>query len=519
MVSNMTHKRTMGDVYPVFVGIAVAVLTALVAWESRPFVGDDLETLNGVSQGTYLAGWRDIFLDVSLDKWRPVNNLYLFTSLRLFGNSYQAFWVANVGLMVCLIVVANWLMGRIKDLGSLHDRLAVTTGLVVLGSSPFAHYSRIGVFGFLELMPIILLVLAIGQVTPEFNSRAIQRGGALLALATLIHERYFIAYLTFGLIAFWRSRRTLELSQSVRRLVWFPAFWLYTEILVLRTNPLRGGGDLYLDSTIGFWIIPRFIDSTLFLGGGTFGQTAFYTGVDAAFGNISEPTGLAGVPTRLVALLVLLLPILFALAWKKDARESECFRRADSQNRQSLTLALQLVILMLALILPAATVISRVEMRWLFGPHVLVIFVVLCLSRTAFGQKTQFARAFFAAYVGLNMVGLSKFDEYNFFRDNTYELIDFAQSSSEGLRTESYSIVVVTDENTSYLNWATNYGRALKQYLENPPRHVAFLSVESEPPMDYCSKKFRHECVWIYATSTSFTSKAQFGVDLQRSDT
>ncbi len=89
----------VGQLGPYTVAVASLFVIGFYSWETRPFVGDDLEVFNAIDSGAFLNNWSEILRDTSLDKWRPVNNLFLFLAVNLFGNSYVAFWFINTFLI------------------------------------------------------------------------------------------------------------------------------------------------------------------------------------------------------------------------------------------------------------------------------------------------------------------------------------------------------------------------------------------------------------------------------------
>lgn len=106
MRKNLTRTpKELASWAPYLLALSSVFVVGSLTWETRPFVGDDLEVYAAMERGEYLNKWSDILRDTSLDKWRPINNAYLFLTINLFGNSYPSFWILNTVLALVLGIV------------------------------------------------------------------------------------------------------------------------------------------------------------------------------------------------------------------------------------------------------------------------------------------------------------------------------------------------------------------------------------------------------------------------------
>ncbi len=503
----------------IYVGaLIVAALFGLVAWTNRGFAGDDLEVLAGIGRGEYLSHWTDIFRDVSLDKWRPINNAFLFVSLRLFGASYPAFWIVNTLLVGILCGVVIWLFSHLQMLRSGLSLVLVFGCLLVLVTSPFSFMFRIGVFGFLEVAPLILVLLAFGLFVRPTRSYSTKLSAVLLGAAALIHERFLILSVLFGILAL-TTTSTRTNSSSKSSYWWFflfPISWLYTTILVLRSNPLKGGGESFLDESVGLWVLGRVWDTVLFLSGSSMGRSIFYAEPEGLLNKIVDPVGGSILSMRLwsgVLWVALLAPwfVSYLASRRGLGRGHHCGHNKSRDTFNHGYASKAAVLCGLCLLLPAATVVSRIEMRWLYG-SILFALVAMTLSILDRLNRKTYAYAMLGSLcilLSINVIGLSQFSRFNFFRENTFLLIDYIDSLTEKFEPEAYGVLVIVSDTTSYLGWSTNGGLAIELQASVKPSQVRFVGSDQVLPSNYCQKVFSDPCLKIVTRADSITDKVK----------
>lgn len=230
--------------------------------------------------------------------------------------------------------------------------------------------------------------------------------------------------------------------------------------------------------------------------------------------------GLFGLEIRLAAALFLLLAIgpLLLLTLRHLSRGAvDKVRLLKSFPKLLQVKSNQLLFLALVLLAPSATVITRIEPRWLYGSFVLLILAV-CAADIRIQEK-PFAIYwptiwFLATSLGLNLSSMTKFEEYNYFRENTHELLEELNTATNGYSEESFSVVVGTDNFTSYLFWSTNNGLFLKRYGNPEPFEVRVLypSESRNQIRDYCQEFLPRSCVVVTASAARPGGVAAFDI-------
>jgi hypothetical protein len=499
-----------------------SMFVGTLTWETRTFLGDDLQVLIAFEDGKYLSSLEEVFRDTSLDKWRPLNNLFLYFSLQLFGNSYVWYWFTNTGLTVLLGIVVMRGLNRFHE-ENVSDKFRYFKLLAVLTiiASPFSFMPRIGVFGFLELMPIIAIVLSYTVFARASSVIDFANSASLALAAALIHERYLIFALAMAILGWVRSQRNSDYRGSPIFFFSVPLFHVYTTALVLEIDPFRGGGEEHLSSTAGRWMTSRFLDGFLFLFGGIGGKTVFYS-IDSSaaplFREIIEPSGVLGISTRLTSLIVALVFImigcvvpLMVLRRRKDPLLARLIMSSELYSGR----IIEPFVISVALLIPAATVISRIEMRWLFASLVFLVlsFAAMANRLARFTVENRLMTACLGLLLLINLGGLRSFSTYNSFRENSYRLIDVADKSSSDLLFENYVLVVRISGQVGYLPWATADGLAIANEIGRPPKLTRFVHESRVIDQGFCQDQFQMGCIVIAAKADSITGDARFVIE------
>ena len=476
------QKKTSGVVWIALVAIVSPVIVGLRTWETRSFIGDDLEVFLRDQDGTYLSSLIDLLGFTSLEKWRPVNNLFLWPSIRLAGNSYEYFWVANHFLMSTLgFVVGLTARGILSESATKIRQWIPLLVVVATTTSPFTFMSRIGVFGFLEIAPIALVVLSFLVLDRTKTFRGVMLASTLSLLAILTHERYLVFPIVLGAVCLTRP------IGGIARLGGAAALWgtslihFFVTMAVFQNNPLRGGGESAFSESAGRWVLSRLFDSALLLSGVAGGRIVFYGQGESAISwvwKILEPKEVWGMPLRWSSALavIVLLGVLFC-SRRNDVQELRLtgllgVKNSVLQHKRTL----ELLSISLVLLVPSATVISRIEARWLFGSFVFALLAIASLANE-WRFKTEFGGPILCLFliIGINVMNQNTFTEHNFFRRNSYSLLEKVENVSSALKSENYRLIVNYDPEYQYLRWSTQGGRLFEMELDKPPKEIFFV--------------------------------------------
>ena len=468
---------------------SAAILCALVVitmflWVAIPFkqgplLGDDLEVTNAITDGKYANSIRDSLRSATQGKWRPLNTIFLHFESQFLSATYFNYWVVGVILLLVAVTIAlgDLYLQVTRGERSIQDVCLVVMGTLVIGTSLFATMGLSGIFGFLEFGSLISCLVAF-----QFHSLAIRSlsrrhsvyGSLFSLVAILIHERFLTYSLVMAVLLAFRSRK-----QRAFRGMWLVymsnvAFYIYSSAIVLDADFLKGGGEERLGDTFGWWVVPRTMFALVQLFGGS-GASALYFEPD-------EPTVLIENQTVNEALRVL-MPGLFLLTLVflsvSYLRTSKTGSSQASNQPTSTCRTLDKVepfVIAIALMLPATTVVSRIETRWLLGSF---FFVVIGIVQLGIKQKIGRRVILLLAMLLLgNVLNVGSVKDESWWYRRTIAIVDYVQQ--EAPKSGQWSLVVVLDRpidvlrNNSVAIWGTNYGRAFINYLDNAPNQITF---------------------------------------------
>lgn len=127
---------------PILISSISSLALGFFTFDDRPFVGDDLQVRQAILEERYLVKWTDIFVDTTLDKYRPANNLFVFLGFQILGNSPIAFWAVSTFLVAALAgTVAFFVLKHGVGEGFYRKAIAILAGILV-ATSPMTFMAR-----------------------------------------------------------------------------------------------------------------------------------------------------------------------------------------------------------------------------------------------------------------------------------------------------------------------------------------------------------------------------------------
>ena len=184
---------------PVFFSILFAAnLVWFYPLEFHTLMGDDLLRWAEVSSFSSVADAFSTIVDGT--KYRPVNDLCHYILFGLFSHDAQLFFYFNI-LFNFLIIVA--LFALVEDVTG-NDPVLAFCACVAYITARFSYYNILQVYGILEALSLLLLILIIRCVIRFTRTGAVKWAmfaALLYLLLVLTHERY-LALLPFLLLAF-----------------------------------------------------------------------------------------------------------------------------------------------------------------------------------------------------------------------------------------------------------------------------------------------------------------------------
>lgn len=252
-------------------------------------------------------------------------------------------------------------------------------------------------------------------------------------------------------------------------------FYIYSSVIVLKVNVLKGGGADALNEVKGWWIIPRVFHALIHLFGGSGAETTYF--------DIEKPTNLyQGL--SLVEEYNLLIPVsilcicigavLFLMLSVKRKTPISSKVRADVTERYATRTLLEIAGISFALLVPATTINSRLEARWLFGSLVFLV-ILLCGLAISISQAGRYlARGILAILFIANVLGRWSYGEFDWWRTRTERVLATVEQLAPEAGTWELAIVVpdYPESNNSVVWWGLNYGKAFIDYLDNAPNGI-----------------------------------------------
>jgi hypothetical protein len=424
--------------------------------------GDDYlsvsESLNPVGSGGF---WSDVWLHGG-GKWRPVTTPILFWLHRQFRFSYIPYQVLNLFLLIiCATFVGIACYFLCKSVSG-----AALTSLAI-SVSHLTWYAQISVFGIMELLAIILVMTASACALLSINlpetrlihAYRLQLMACLfLLLSTLTHERYLLTVICFWILYLSNKSRSSELSRRSWIFLLIPLTHVIFKGFLLNLDPIQGGGESRIRNVYGFWLAEHLKDSILGLLGYYSGSGRYYT---------PWPLGRLAAQSDLQILGVImsygpLVLILIVVVARSDNRRTNKTRCLDSQIFFLLSLTF-------ATILPAATVIQRIESRWLLAPQ--IFFVLFCIAMINEKIKENKIKIFSLSLfpLCLSVVSVyyqSQINAFTMLRDQPSSII--LTLGKVAPTNKPWVLSVTQSDSTMPTFWQFGYGQAFNQ-MQNPP--------------------------------------------------
>lgn len=442
----------------------------LPLWDG-PMYGDDYLLVQGALQPNGNNGFlQDIWL-AGGGKWRPANTPILLWLAKRWEFSYLPYQLLNLVLLVICASIVGFAVYYISK-----SLVACALGAFTISVSHFTWLAQISVYGVMEFSAAILFVLACmcalrvfiasNRESPNLASWTFT-SAALLLLSTFAHERYLFACLGFWFVFLIYSR-----SSSTRRalphvFMMIPIIHLFFKGIILGLNPLAGGGESSLKDVGGLWIFKHLGDAFLGLFGYYSGSGKYYS--DWPLGRLAEQSNLG-----FVGLTIALIPILLYLFAKLFLRKPSDFKTSVKISHSELFL---FSILFLTL-LPAATVIQRIEFRWLFVPQILLLLLFTSLVTQMVlpsRYKTPLVIFLPVCFIFLSLYYRHESKVFTLLRDQPSELVRTIEKIAP--KQGSWFLEIIQPDSAMPTNWQLGYGGIFSQ-MTNPPYQIVSKSEE-----------------------------------------
>lgn len=444
-----------------FGALGTSVVLAL-AWIIRSklpkhFVGDDLLLLAASrSENGYASSFWSGFSDVGMGKWRPAFSTLVSIVLKAFGENLWLYVGLNLLLLAAVAIAARNLLRVI--VGELNLWSTLIAPVVLL--SQFSWYSAWSPYGLMELGALLSFIGALALLATALENgdcRINWTASTVLMLAVCFHERYLICYAATLLIIVWQRRS--HLLSSIIPWVSLPCAYLFVKVILLRLDPLTGGGEAQFRASAGTWIVGRVLESGRAMIGGA-------TGEIIPFDSTGERR-LTQLPPIYLLLYSAAVMCMAVIGLCRLSLMTNVDRPRNPRSRH-LVLTSLLFVSSMFLLLPASTVISRIEPRWLFGSHIMFAVIALTLAHLTRDKISKIASRTLVVVISCGLVASApnrQHFEYEARRaDRLIVLVGKAPMPDP-----DWTLVIRDRSMThSYWSWLLGRGSAFSK-LSNPP--------------------------------------------------
>lgn len=442
-------------------------------WSGVPsfFYGDDLLLLassNGSELGKgYATSFLFGFNDVGSGKWRPAFTTLVPLALQAFGSNYSGYLVVNSLLFLLLVYFLLRLL-RVAFGGS---RIGIVAVGLAFAINPFSWYSVWSPFGIMELGALVALVIGLQIFLTKQGSPIVSSwiAGSWVLLATLFHERYLICFVALTVVSL--ARRHSNRFFVLTPLVGLPIVYLATKLFVLKIDPLTGGGETDFRETEGLWIVDHFSSALRAVFGMSDGRIIGFDSTDG-LRPVSEGMWQQFLFTGLVALFIGSVAI--SVFVYSQGHRQESLREGVSRATASRML---LLISTVSLLIPASTVVSRIEGRWLFASQVLVVLFMASLVSHRSALVRDLSLGFVTLTAAWGLVALPHRNEF----ESTMRLSDRLISIVHEVEpVASPWVLFIRDPNSvGQWEWRLGYGAAFSE-MDNPPAAISTALIPCE---------------------------------------
>jgi hypothetical protein len=447
----------------------------LLTYPKGAFWGDELLLVEAAkSPNGYGSSVLGGLTDVGMGKWRPAFSTLIAIIFKLLPINYLTFGIINLLVTSAIVLVINYLL-RMLQVQSLVVAFLVSLGTVF---SQFAWYSRWSPYGLMELSATLFTLVGSLYFIFGLQERKISKhflAASSLMIATLFHERYLIllAIAVVFAAASLKGRRRLG---AVMTYLTFVCTYLIIKGQLLGLDPLTGGGEEQLRGNLGSWILRHFEYTVRSVLGWSDGQIISF---NRATGDpVGTPSSL-----RLLLFFVFISGVFVTLlmALLPNGRQSLHDSTPTALPPRSAGFRPQIFLLsaLIGLCIPASTVASRIEGRWLYTSHLflLILIATLCSLRgKAMKRPTIVLLALALTNVGAARSSLSV---YEYPMRISQKVV--ATSETLGPKIGAWNLRIVERKNLDQWPWRLGYGAVFRK-LPNPPTTLSFGMQDCSSP-------------------------------------
>jgi hypothetical protein len=443
--------------------VGLLVVASHYYWLGIPrfFYGDDYLLFQASrTENGYASSILGSLNDVGSGKWRPLFTFLVSIMLKMFGNNYFAFFLINLLLLGVIATLCGKILTEHSKLNSLQIGL-ISSSIPI---SRFAWYGRISPYGIMELGAIICsLIFIIFFFRAQRNGSTVSwyLSGLMALCATMFHERYLVLLGSSLLVALYCSIKKKSRIPIDPWLV-YTTIYLFLKVNVLKLDIWQGGGEVPLRSSKGAWILEHFLVALKAVVGLSDGRVIQFD----VTGYVRESS------LSIVALFYPVAIVLFAVLIRERFSLTTARTEGNLEEHKFQSSIFLVATVGIILLIPASTVVSRIEGRWLFGSEILLTLFLLLLADISHPNGRHVVSILISGICLLNVISLRTLSKYENPVRSTNRIIEFAQRENKS-HPDRYLFINDPENRTTQIQWQLAYGGVFSQF-ENSLRGVIF---------------------------------------------
>ena len=405
----------------------------------------------------YASSFWSSFTQTGGGKYRPLFTPIASILLDRFGDNYYSYQVFSLSILVITTMLLSVLaLNLTGNVGA-----AIVTSIVI-PASRFTWYSQTALHGAMEILAVLWMVLGIWALVKWIQSDySTSRYFFLILLcigsSSFTHERYVILATVVPILVFLLGDGIPKQRSKIFALWSIVLLHIALKKYILDIDFLQGGGETALRSSIGVWMLKRFVMALL----GAFG---FSSGATDYFTNNGRQLVTNDIDVRILRVLIVVVVYFFVFYLLKKSSNF-------STNLQPKLRVLGILFASaIALLVPASTVISRLEGRWLLGSDLIFTTVGICLAGLigSAGLRNMALSVLCVCSLLVSISTRSDYKKFSYDRRQTQYVLDVVQRVDKPVKPWNIDIKI-----DGMIDWQFGYGRAFGQ-ISNPPTGITF---------------------------------------------
>lgn len=461
------------------------------------FYGDDYLLYEAhITPWGYSSSFWSSFYQIGGGKFRPLFTSVISLLLSWHGNSYSQFHRDALFLLfICSIIFA------ILCYQLTHNLLVFVFSPLIIISSRFIWYNQSQVHGIMELLALMWFLLALVLMFRWTSTRKpifLIMASLAFAFSSFTHERYLLAPIAVWVFLLFcaapKKLPKIKISGTLVLLIG-PALNWFLKVKVLGIDFLAGGGETPFLKSSGLWIIHHAGMGILGILGFSNGSIDHFSPNGWGLFNENGNSQFQDV-NRWIRITIVFTLIICTLWFVRRQAKTKILSDCAMPQDQFLNRGI-LVFLFLATLLPASTIISRTEGRWLQAPE--ICFWLIMFSLIPRINKKSASALLIGVFAVSQIISISTRPSMaTYLSGQNLALAIMASTEQNAPKSGAWNLVITGKD---LQPWLFAYGRVFFQ-LKNPPQNFLINSEKCPNPcLQFDLTQSKIKAFWHPSTS------------------